>query len=367
MTLRIAGAFLMVAALCFGAASVRAQTSLNDALIPYLARHQLPAVAAAVVVRGKLLAAGAVGTRRAGTALPVAPNDRFHLGTATQAMTALLAAMQVEAGRLLWTSTIADVFQELSKGMNPALGQVTLEQLLSHTSGVPSDNEVARNFVQRALLEPGNLDDQRYWLVKEWSALPLAAVPGSQLAYSTMNYVIAGAMVERVAGKSWEELVAERIFDPLALYSAGFGPQASLGRIDAPLGHSNNLKGPIEAMLAGPNSDHPPVLGPAGNIHMSVLDFARWAGWQADKGRHGARLITPDTFDRLLRPAVGVDWAPRPLVFHGGSNGLNLAQAWLDPETGFAMVLVTNIGGMKADEALNSLAGELYKKFSASK
>jgi CubicO group peptidase (beta-lactamase class C family) len=76
------------------------QVSLNDTLIPLLARHQLPALAAAVVRGGQVIAAGAVGTRRVGANIPVTVHDRFHLGSDTKAMTALLAAMFVEAGRL---------------------------------------------------------------------------------------------------------------------------------------------------------------------------------------------------------------------------------------------------------------------------
>ena len=87
-----------------------AQTSLNELLTPYLARYHLPALAAAVVQDGKVIASGAVGTRRAGTDIPVTIKDRFHLGSDTKAMTALLAAMLVEEGKLRWDSTVAEVF-----------------------------------------------------------------------------------------------------------------------------------------------------------------------------------------------------------------------------------------------------------------
>jgi hypothetical protein len=62
-----------------------------------------------------------------------------------------------------------------------------------------------------------------------------------------------------------------------------------------------------------------------------------------------------------------VDWAPEPLLYHGGSNQKNLAHIWLEPGRDFAMVLVTNISGSTADEALFALAPELYAKFAAPK
>ena len=131
--------FISTVFFIFGAA--QAQTSLDSMLKPYLTQYDLPSIAAAVVKDGKIISAGAVGTRRAGVNIPVTINDRFHLGSDTKAMTALLAAMLVEEGKLRWNTTPAEVFPELADKMDSGFRRVTLEQLLSHTSGVPSDNE----------------------------------------------------------------------------------------------------------------------------------------------------------------------------------------------------------------------------------
>jgi CubicO group peptidase (beta-lactamase class C family) len=364
-----------------------AQTSLNSLLKPYLSRYSLPAVAAAVVKDGKILSAGAVGTRRADAAIPVTINDRFHIGSDTKAMTALLAAMMVEEGKLRWNSTMADVFPELVQKMDSRLRTVTLEQLLSHTSGLPTDNEAVGRLYMEAMSQDGNLDEIRYWLVGQWCNRPQEADPGTQFAYSNLGYTIAGAMVERAGGKTWDELITERIFTPLKMKTAGLGPQGSLGKTDAPLGHAE-IDGKVKVFLAGPNGDVPPIIGPAGIAHMSILDFARWAGWNAGAGRRGPALVKPATLRRLHTPRVTmpsqkdaapgtppgrkyalgwgelpVEWAPEPLIYHGGSNGMNLAHIWLDPKRDFAIVLATNIGGTKAKEALTALERELAMKF----
>jgi CubicO group peptidase (beta-lactamase class C family) len=358
--------FIAFALALICALPARAQhASLDDTLRPYLARHELPALGAAIVSRGKLVAAGAVGTRRAGADIPVTLADRFQLGADVQALTALLAGIQVEAGRLLWTSTVGDVFQELARSMNPALRRVTLEQLLSHTSGLPADDELLLNLALRAQAEPGNLDAQRYWLVREWADRPLAALPGAEAIPASMNSVIAAAMIERAAGKSWEELVAERIFDPLELRSAGLGAPASPGRVDAPLGHAAP-EGRVESFLAGPNADRPAPFGPAASVHMSVTDYARWAGWLAGMARTPPVLVRPPMLEKVLgltwretTPA----WAARKLRLLGGGSGRSVAQAWLDPASGFAMVLVTNIAGPQAERALDALGAELFAKY----
>jgi CubicO group peptidase (beta-lactamase class C family) len=58
---------------------------------------------------------------------------------------------------------------------------------------------------------------------------------------------------------------------------------------------------------------------------------------------------------------VSVEWAPYPLLYHGGSNEMNLAHIWLDKKRDIAIVIVTNIGGKKASEALRKLVSELYR------
>jgi hypothetical protein len=148
------------------------------------------------------------------------------------------------------------------------------------------------------------------------------------------------------------------------------------------------VDGKAKAMLAGPNGDGPAVIGPAGIAHMSILDFAAWAGWNAGEGKRGPALVRPETMRKLHTPVISmperknaqpgtppggkyalgwgelaVDWAPYPLLFHGGSNGMNLAHIWVDTKRDFAMVIAANIGAQKTNEAFFVLAKELYAKF----
>jgi CubicO group peptidase (beta-lactamase class C family) len=194
-------------------------------------------------------------------------------------------------------------------------------------------------------------------------------------------------MLERVSGSTWEELMVERIFKPLGLKSAGFGPQSSLGRIDAPLGHLPRPEGP-KPMLAGPDGDNPAIMGPAGTVHMSAPDLAAWASWNAGEGKRKPALIAPQTLRKLHAKVIdmpakpdaapgtpssggyGFGWvtitlpfAKEPFLYHGGSNEMNIAYILLQPKFDFALVMVTNIGGLKADDALKELGKELYTRF----
>ena len=132
----LVGAFALFALPALAGAQMR---TLDAELEPVRAKHGLPALAAAVVKGGAIIAAGAVGVRAHGTDVKVTIDDRFHLGSDTKAMTATLAAMLVEEGKLRWDSTIGEVLGDEVPGINPKLAAVTLEQLLSHSSGIPSD------------------------------------------------------------------------------------------------------------------------------------------------------------------------------------------------------------------------------------
>jgi CubicO group peptidase (beta-lactamase class C family) len=378
---------LVLMSFLFSVQAAAHSSDLAPMLKEYLDDYNLPALAAAVVKEGRVVSSGATGRRRFDADIPVTIHDRFHIGSATKAMTALLAGIMVEEGKLDWDSSIAEVFPELAEGMDPGVKKVTLVQLLSHTSGMQPDNEEFINLIKESYQqETGNLDQLRYWLVQQWCRKPLASEPGEQFVYSNMGYTLAGAMIEQVSDKTWDELITERIFKPLDLQTAGLGCQTSLGTVDAPLGHSVS-QGKIRVHLPGPNGDNPPIIGPAGIVHMSVLDFASWAGWNAGNGSRRPDLVRSDTLEKLHSPVialpgsetsqsketsaknyaalgwgvVNLDWAPHPLLHHTGSNGMNLAQIWVDKKNDMAIVVLTNMAGEKAHEALLKLSSELYQ------
>lgn len=363
--------------------------SLDAELRPFLERFEMPALAAAVVKDGKLVAAGAVGTRKIGIDIPVALDDRFHIGSDTKAMTALLAAMLVDDGLLRWDTTVEDIYPELVATMTDGLEGATLEQLLSHQSGIPGDTDAHIPLLAYSVTdERANLDRMRYLLATRLVTQPLSFPPGTGFEYSNLGYTLAGSMMERVTGKTWEELIVERIFEPLGLSSAGFGPQMSLGRIDAPLAHMTGPDGSVQAVLAGPWGDNPLVIGPAGTVHMSVRDFATWAAWNASEGRYGPALVSPETVRKLhtklvdMPPkpdapigtpsagAYGLGWltttvpfSDEPFVIHGGSNTMNLAYIMLQPDKELGFVTMTNIAGEQANEGLLAVTRLLYERF----
>lgn len=370
------------------ASAVAARGALDATLEPLRAEHRLPALAAAVVKDGVIVAAGAVGERALGSGVPVTVDDRFHIGSDTKAMTATLAAMLVEEGLLRWDSTVGETIGAAFPGMAPELAAVTLEQLLSHSSGIPSDTAEMLNLYFSVEAFDHGPSARRLRAIGAWKTNVPVKPEGSPFQYSNFGYLIAGAMIEAASGQPWERLIRERLFDPLELTTAGLGATVTPGRLDAAAAHVRGADGSVALRVWGIAADIPPMLAPAGTAHMSVLDFARWAGWNAGKGSRGPALLKPATLAILHavhtrtppRPdappgtpdaggyglgwgIVPFPWSDRPLLAHNGSNGMNLAKILVDTERDLAVVVLTNIGGKAADAAASAVQQALYERY----
>jgi CubicO group peptidase (beta-lactamase class C family) len=326
--------------------------------------HKLPALAVVVVKGGRIRESIAVGVRKYGDPTPVTIQDQFHLGSETKSMTATLAAIMIEAGEIRWDSTLGEVFPELKAGMDPQYPDVTLEQLLQHRGGVPA--EAPPDAWAQAWQQQGTPMEQRYEFIRAILSRPPEAQPGSKMIYSNQGYAVAGAMLEKVSGKPWEDLMTQRLFQPLHMESAGFGPPGTPGAVDQPWGHA------IENGAARPSQgDNPPAIAPAARAHCSLPDLARYTIFHME-GEREAGLLKPETMRRLHTPpagghyacgwiAVPRGWAGGMALNHGGSNKLWLVVMWLAPKKDFSVVVGANIAGDEAakgcDEVIDAMIG----------
>lgn len=152
----------------------------------------------------------AAGLRESGGAKARA-GDKARVGSVTKSMVATVALQLVEEGNLRLDSTVDDV----TPGLVPGHGEVTLEQLLSHRSGMPDYLLPLLTSFQnhpdpeRAGLEP--LTDEQ--LVEVGLSQKWLFTPGSDFSYSNTGYIVIGLMVEKATGKPIERLVQKRVFD----------------------------------------------------------------------------------------------------------------------------------------------------------
>lgn len=336
--------------------------SINNTLEIIRKKNNLPALAGAIVTSKGLSEIGVVGFRKAGTDIPVTIDDKWHLGSETKAMTAALIGSLVEQNKLKWDSTLGQIFPEQAEFMTPQVRSITVEQLLSHRSGLPA------NLSWPTIAQTGSVSEQRKQVLNLTSELKIENEPG-RFEYSNLGYVISGIVAEKVTNKSWEELISKTIFDPLKMSSVGFGGTGTPGLIDQPWGHDNKGK-PVSGN--GSKVDNPQVMGPAGAVHCSLKDWGSFISDQLNGARGEKALLKPETYKKLHTPLAGdyaFGWAvtQRPwgggtVLTHAGSNTMNFAVTWIAPQKDFAVLICTNQGGEIAQTACDEAAGALIQR-----
>jgi CubicO group peptidase (beta-lactamase class C family) len=342
-------------------------------LEPIRARHKVPGMAAAIIAGGELVELGVVGVRRAGSAEAITADDLFHIGSCTKAMTATMLAVLVEKGRLKWETTVGEVFDDVE--MDEGWKGVTLAELLHNRGGAPAELN-ADGLWGRLWSFEGTPRGARMELVR--GVLSRPPRQRGQYLYSNAGYAMAGAMAERVMDASWEELMRRHLLEPLGMTTAGFGAPGWGDALDQPRGH--HASGRVEE--PGPRADNPPAIGPAGTVHCSLADWARFVGLHQTGGKNEGSLLGTATIAKLQTPADGPgeryamgwlvtqrSWAkgdgPGLALTHAGSNTLWYAVVWMAPERDFAVLVVCNQGGAQASMACDEAAGALIGKWSA--
>lgn len=370
-TTRLIGTMLSFALLTVTLVA-RAQTNLpantTQLLEALRQKHDLPALAVVVVQDGKICDRAAAGFRKIDETTPVTTNDVFHIGSCTKSMTATLTALLIEEGKLRWDTTVAEVFPELKGKMDQKYEAVTVEQLLKHRGGVPGNPPAIA--WRKAREQKGTRPQQRMEFITAVLKAPPAAAPGPKMIYSNQGYAIVGAMLERLAGKSWEDLMTEKLFNPLRMSSAGFGPPGTTDKLEQPWGHTRQL-----GVTVPLQQDNPPAIGPAGTVHCSLDDLACFVIAHLNGERTGS-LLKPETFRKLHTPPDGGDyacgwvmlkrsWAGGKTLMHNGSNTMWYVVMWLAPEKNFAVIAATNIAGPDAEKGCDAVASAMIGKWLA--
>lgn len=323
----------------------------------------VPALAGAIVTTSGIWAADAVGLRKVGDPTRVTRDDLFHLGSDLKAMTAGLIGRLVDSGQLQWTTTLGSLFPQLAGVMRPEYAALTIEDLLAQRSGIM--NNPSRGFTGPSA--EAERDSLVRWVVQQ----PLASPTGT-FYYSNVNYIIAGAVAERLWQTPFEQLISDSLFLQLGMASVGWGPAGTVGLVDQPWGHYFDAN----QNLVAAQTDNPRWLAPAGRAHMSIQDWATWVQVVLRAEAGGPSPWSASTAQELTASHVvvsGTDgyalgwnvtqrsWAgpTQRVLFHAGSNGLNWAEAWLAPDAGFAVIVVTNQGDATAAQVVDATAGRL--------
>ena len=325
----------------------------------------MPAIGAAIVtLEDGITTIAVAGTRRATGGAAVSTDDLWHLGSNTKAITSLLAAVAVSENRIQWTTTVAQAFPELTN-IRAEYREVTLRDLLSHQSGFPRD-------VGGPFAGATTLPAQRE-LAVTWAVQQPPTVARGTFSYSNLGFHIAGAMLERALGTSYEDAMAARVYAPLGITDAGWGPQAAAGSVSQPVAHSWISNG---SWLAREGFDNPPVNNSSGRAHMSLASWGRVlrevlrveAGAPTIAAAEVARQTTSAAVTVTPTESYGMgwsistrSWAKGKVLYHDGSNGANTSLAIIAPMRNVAYLATTNgyDPGGRSIQALNALIARL--------
>ena len=320
-----------------------APIDLADYLTGPIERGESPGLIAAVIDEHGVRAIGAAGLRRQGSRSPITVNDLVHLGSNTKAMTATMLATLVADGTFPkgWETTIGDVFPKLAKNIHSNYRSVTLSQMVRMESGMPF---MPKN--QWAYANQKDIKKRRYAIVRD-SLKEAPAGPKGKFLYSNLSYVVAALLAEGRTRKNWETLMEERLFAPLGMTRAGFGPPGTPRKVDQPWGHK------LEGGSWKPNrEDNDPSLGPAATVHLSIEDWAKFIVlWFRNRE---PEILDRGVIDELARRKSSSSeyaagwfvyqrpWAGGIALNHDGTNTSWRTILWIAPNRSIAYLAAAN-------------------------
>ena len=292
-----------------------------------------------VAEKGAVLLKKGYGLAQMEWGIPNTADTRFRLGSITKQFTATLVLRQVEQGRIRLDGKLSDYLPDY----RPDTGQkVTIHHLLTHTSGIPSYTDSA-TFFSEVSRDPYPVDE----FVKKFCSGDLEFEPGSKFHYDNSGYFLLGALLEKVSGRSYEQLLREEILDPLGMKDTGYDRGETVLPHRA-AGYERDLAGYRNAPYLDMSLPYA-----AGALYSTVEDLYRW-----DQALYGTAVLSEASKERMFTPFLegyaygwnvrtipeGEPEAGRKEIAHGGGiNGFNTLIRRVPDDHGL-IVLLNNTG-----------------------
>ena len=347
--------FAVSIVLAFAIIPARAQSQLSSDLTEKidklatdtLTRTGVPSASIAVVKNGQIVYTKAYGDARLDPKTPATPEMRYSIGSISKQFTATAILLLQEQGKLSLDDKVAKFVPNLTRA-----NEVTIRQLLSHTSGY--QDYWPQDYVMPMMLQPVSAQK----ILDGWARIPLDFEPGTKWQYSNTNYVIAGVIVEKASGMPLLQFLSQKVFTPLGMKSVMNIDQEKLPETD-PTGYLRYALGPLRpAPKEGKG-----WLFAAGELAMPASDLAKW-----DISIMDQKLLKPSSYEQFAKDTLlknglsthyglGVDvgsQAGKRALSHGGEVSGFTAQNVVFPDEKVAIVVLTN---QDAASASGQIAG----------
>jgi D-alanyl-D-alanine carboxypeptidase len=311
-----------------------ASTSPYDAILKRAIGTGGPGAAAIVVIGGKVVFRQAYGMANLELGVPLQPDMVFRLGSVTKQFTATAIMMLVEQGKV----GLQDPIDKFLPGY-PMQGHViTVEHLLTHTSGIQSYTDIPGWATGRIMTDMTVKE-----LVDGFKNEPMQFAPGTRYRYNNSGFVLLGAIIEQASGQSYEAFITERIFKPLGMTHSYYGSNEPIipRRAD---GYTDGAGGPRHAQYLSMTQPYA-----AGSLVSTVDDLAIW-----DASLGTEKLLKRASFEKMWTPYrltdgtstdYGYGWATGTLRGHrtiehgGGIPGFSTFALRLPDDRAFVAVL----------------------------
>jgi CubicO group peptidase (beta-lactamase class C family) len=310
-----------------------------------------------VAENGKVIFKKGYGLANMEWNIPVEPDTKFRLGSITKQFTSMLVLQLVQEGKVKLEGKLTDYLPDYRKDTGD---RITIHQLLNHTSGIPSYTGMP-NFFQDVSRNPYSVSD----FVKKFASGDLEFEPGTKWNYNNSGYFLLGAIVERVTGKPYEQVLKERILDPVGMKDTGYDHHETILAKRAS-GYEKRPGGYVNAPYLDMSLPYA-----AGSLYSTVGDLYLW-----DQALYTEKLLSPQLKELMFKPGLsnyaygwvvqkaplGGQGEPVTIIQHGGGiNGFNTLITRL-PESKNLIVLLNSTGGTKLQDMSQKIAGILFGK-----
>jgi CubicO group peptidase (beta-lactamase class C family) len=240
------------------------------------------------VADGKLIYAHGFGTSNLETGAPVTAEILFRLGSTTKMLTATAVATLAAEGKLDFGDTVG----KHVRGLDPAIAALTINQILSHTSGLKDTAVMNGRHDDSALGEE----------IRAWKADWLFTKPGVIYSYANPGFWLAGEVAESVAGKPYADVMEELVFAPVGMASSTVRPTMAMTRTFSQ-GHDMVNK---QLAVLRPAPDNA-ANWPAGSVFSSLADLSRFTIAMMNDGKlDGRQALSPKAVTALTTPHADI-------------------------------------------------------------
>ena len=272
---------------------------------------KVPGAAVAVIQDGKILFAKGYGYRDAGKKLPVTTKTLFPIASMTKSFTVTALGTLVDQGRLDWDKPVRDYLPGFRMYDPAATEQLTTRDMVTHRSGLPRHDLLwySSSFTRDQLV-----DRLRYLENNK----PIR----STFQYNNLMFVTAGYLGGKIAGLSWEDLVRQRVLDPLGMHGTCMSSEEARQHPDYALPYRKNRKTEEVREIAFSKWGD---VGPAGAINSNIEDLAQYVLMHVNHGAAGdRRILTRNTSDQMQTPQMVMQGIPAFKELSESSYGMGL-------------------------------------------